>query len=355
MNNKEINILLLTDGSGGNVGTDLNILYPEKVKRINFANEAHGLDVLSQYTCVITMVGSGANIDKLDYNAVTAYAESGGKVISCLMEYGRNRGLQYSKTHVLDRFRPAMIIEVENDITRGFALGDTVWWYGTVSSAPDPLYDNQMYQRQLIGVLESDNVSILATSNVNNAAVMIEEKVGKGRILALDLLSPNRPYYNSYGSTNKYIFPGNFINGAVRYGKQYPKKLSYEEFIAAMKELADCYPALSIQNEGPCSDGRYMWTFSIGDESNPTIYLGAAIHGWEWENAYGLLRFAELVCENPNLEGLDTSKLHLKILPIQNPWGYEHFTRQNGRGVDLNRNFDCGWEKFGAVQDVMMP
>jgi hypothetical protein len=85
------------------------------------------------------------------------------------------------------------------------------------------------------------------------------------------------------------------------------------------------------------------------------MYFGAAIHGWEWENAFGLLRLTELLCANPKLEGMDTRKLHFKIMPVQNPWGYDHFTRQNAHGVDLNRNFDVGWENLEDWQDVMMP
>jgi predicted deacylase len=212
-----------------------------------------------------------------------------------------------------------------------------------------------MYQRQIMGVRESDQVRILATSNVNRGAVMIEEKAGKGRIVALDLLSPGRPFFNSRGATNKYLFLGNMVNQAVRYGKQYPKRLSYDEFVAAMRELAAKHSALTVQAEGPCSDGRQMYTFNLGDPAKPTMYFGGSIHGWEWENAYGLMRLAELLAENPRIEGLDTAKLHFKIMPIQNPWGHEHFTRQNARGVDLNRNFDSGWEELAVPQDVVTP
>ena len=349
------NILLLTDGSGGSVGTDLDILYPERVKRINFTTETHGVDLLNQYTHVITMVTSGDNLDKLDYASLTTYAEAGGQVISCLFEYANNRNLHFSKTHVIDRMRPGMRIEIDNDVTRGYAVGDVVWWYGTVASVPDQLYANQMLQRQIMGVEESQNISVLATSTVNSGAVMVEEKIGKGRILALDLLSPDRPFYNSWGGTNKYLFVGNFINGSVRYGKHYPERLSYDAFVELMHEFAGRYHELSLQPEGQCSDGRQMWSFNIGDEANPTMYFGAAIHGWEWENAFGLMRLAEILCENPEVEDLDTRKLHFKLLPIQNPWGYDHFTRQNARGVDLNRNFACQWGQFKPSQDVLVP
>jgi hypothetical protein len=98
-----------------------------------------------------------------------------------------------------------------------------------------------------------------------------------------------------------------------------------------------------------------MWSFNLGDEANQTLYVGASIHGWEWENSYGVLRLGELLAEHPDVEGLDTGRLHFKLMPIQNPWGHDHFTRQNARGVDLNRNFDCSWEELPEVQDVGTP
>ncbi len=348
-------ILLLSDNAAGGIAADLDILYPGRVKSVSLVEQKVTAELLDGFGCVITVVGDGANLGKLDYGEITAFARRGGQVMSGLFEYARARNLHFSKTHVLDRLRPAMRIDVECDITKGFAAGDQVWWFGSVSSAPDPLYANQMYQRQVMGVRESDGVRILATSNVNHGAVMIEEKVGKGRIVALDLLSPGRPFFNSYGSTNKYLFLGNMINKAVRYGKQYPKRLSYDEFVAAMHQLATKYPALSVKAEGPASDGRQMYTFNLGDPAKPAMYFGGSVHGWEWENAYGLMRLAELLAEYPRIEGLDTSRLYFKIMPIQNPWGHDHFTRQNARGVDLNRNFDAGWEELPAPQDVAMP
>lgn len=348
-------LLFLTDQPEGSVAQDLEILYPGRVTKLDFTTAAHGVEVLRPYTHVLTMVHDGAHLDQLNYSAVTEYARSGGQVISCLFEYARNRGLHFSKTHVGDLLCPTLRIEVENDVTRGFAVGDEVGWFGTVSSAPDTLYENQKVQRQVMGVRESEAVTILATSNVNGGAVMVEEKVGSGRIVAMDLLSPGRPFFNSHGSTNKYLFLGNVVNRAVRYGKHYPRRLSYDEFVEAMHQLAQRYPELSLQAEGPCSDGREMWSFSLGDPEKPSLYFGGALHGWEWENAFGLLRLMEVLCQDPQVEGLDTRQLHIKVLPIQNPWGYDHFTRQNARGVDLNRNFDCHWEELHDVQDLMVP
>jgi len=348
-------ICLLTDSPNGAIGADLDILYPGRVAKLDFTTDKHSAAVLKQFEFVVTVVHDGRNLPKLNYRSVESYAKQGGQVVSCLFEYARHRGLNFSKTYVGGRMRPAMVIERQNDVTKGFAKGDRVWWFGMVSSAPDLLYANQMFQRQIMDISESDDVAILATSTVNHGAMMVQESVGKGRIVAMDLLSPLRPFFNSWGSTNKYLFLGNIVSRSVRYGKQYPQKWPYDQFVEQMHALAAQHPQLHLHAEGPCSDGRQMWTFGLGDESNPTLYFGGAVHGWEWENSFGLLRLAELLCENPRIEGLDTDRLHFKIMPIQNPAGYDAFTRQNARGVDLNRNFDVGWEDLPVPQDVVVP
>jgi len=355
MDRSKLKIALLTDGSGGILKADLDILYPERVTVIDFTKQPHDGHVLRDYTNVITAVQDGKNLGKLNYGAVRRWAARGGQVVSCLFEYAADRGWQFAKTHVRDRIEPALRIMAEGDVTRGFAIGDTIPWYGNVSSAPDCFYNNQMYQRQILNPIEGERVTVLGRSNVNQGTVMLQERVGEGRILALDLMSPNRPYYNSHGSTNKWLFAGNFIGGSVRWGKHYPLKLSYDEFVAMMGELAASHGNIEMVPEGPCSDGRGLYTLRIGKPGNPAIYIGGAVHGWEWENCYGLVRLAELVAGSGDLDGVDTAALQWVIMPVQNPYGFDHFLRQNADGTDLNRNFDAYWESFPMPQDVAVP
>ena len=297
MDRAKLKIALLSDGAGGALKVDLDLLYPERVTAIDFTSEAHDAKTLAQYTHVVTAVFDGQHLGSLDYAAVREYAKKGGQVISCLFEYAADRGWHFAKTHVRDRVEPTLRIMVENDVTKGFAIGDSIPWYGNVSSAPNSFYNNQMYQRQIMTPIEDENCTILARSNLNQGTVILEESVGRGRIVAMDLMSPGRPFYNSHGSTNKFLFLGNFIGESVRYGKHYPDKLSYDEFVVMMREFAEAHDNVEMVAEGPASDGREMYSLRIGKPSLPTVYYGAAVHGWEWENCYGLMRLAELVAE----------------------------------------------------------
>lgn len=355
MDRSKIKIALVSDAGGGILKPDLELLYPGRVTLVDFTTQAHDGRALRGFTHVITAVHDGSNLPKLDYGAVRRWAERGGQVVSCLFEYAADRGWLFAKTHVRDRIEPTMRIMVECDITKGFAVGDEIPWYGNVSSAPDPYYNNQMYQRQIMTPVEDEHTTILARSNINQGTVMLQERVGAGRILALDLMSPQRPFYNSHGSTNKWLFVGNFIGQSVRYGKHYPRKLNYDQFVQMMAELAAANDRINMVAEGPCSDGRELYTLRIGDPKAPAVYFGGAVHGWEWENCYGLVRLAELVAQGRQLDSVDPSRLYWVIMPVQNPYGFDHFLRQNADGVDLNRNFDAYWESFPMPQDVPVP
>lgn len=348
-------ILLLSDNNESTIAADLDILYPDKVTKINFTKHSHKPVFLKNFTHIVTLVFDCDSIKYLDYDSIIEYAKEGGQVISCLYEYSVSRQLNFEKSYIYGSAHPGIRIDEVNDITKGFSVGDILGWFGMVSDAPDQRYANQLFQRQVSNIKPSDKTQIIASSTINGNAVIVEEHVGKGRIVAMDLISPLRPFHNSWGSTNKYLFLGNIINSSVRYGKHYGKRLGYDKFVELLHNTTDLYSDISIQNEGNCSDGRPLYSLNIGDPDKPAMFFGASIHGWEWENAYGLLRLAEVLCQNPAVENLPTRGLSYKIIPIQNPYGFDNFTRHNANGVDLNRNFACEWNRFDYAQDRKTP
>lgn len=76
------------------------------------------------------------------------------------------------------------------------------------------------------------------------------------------------------------------------------------------------------------------------------ILYCSGIHGGEYHPILVGIRFFKDLCENwRTQELLKTLRFncHFTVVPIVNPYGFVHSTRQNENRVDLNRNFANGW------------
>ena len=83
----------------------------------------------------------------------------------------------------------------------------------------------------------------------------------------------------------------------------------------------------------------------------PKVILGGGVHGngnsGDDSSMIGTLYyFLRDLCAN--WETNETLKylrwnVVFKVVPLQNPWGYQNMTRKNSRGVDINRNMPIGW------------
>jgi protein MpaA len=85
---------------------------------------------------------------------------------------------------------------------------------------------------------------------------------------------------------------------------------------------------------GESFDGRPIHVFHRGDPDAVRVLVVGCIHG----NECAGVRIARRLRRGPPLGFLD-----LWILPTLNPDGRAEQTRQNARGVDLNRNFPYRW------------
>lgn len=157
----------------------------------------------------------------------------------------------------------------------------------------------------------------------------------------------------------------------IELGKSY----TAEEILKQVKELAETYPEhLHYRRAGESHDGREIPGILLGD-SEKCLLVSGGIHGRESVNPVLLLRMAEdyaLLRENeyrdPELEEEQQLLFDYSVyfLPLVNPDGYETALRgfseirdlslrtsiqkmkipheewkENGRGVDINRNFPC--------------
>jgi protein MpaA len=107
-------------------------------------------------------------------------------------------------------------------------------------------------------------------------------------------------------------------------------------------------PAVAVKNErirlGETREGRVVRAVQIGDpDSDDTVLVFGAIHGNEP---------AGLAIVNALRRRRPVPDADIWIVRDLNPDGRAAATRQNGRGVDLNRNFGYKWRPIGERWDT---
>jgi protein MpaA len=95
---------------------------------------------------------------------------------------------------------------------------------------------------------------------------------------------------------------------------------------------------------GRSVDGRRIYAVKVGDLDNPrSVLVVGDIHGNE---GAGIPVARSLASSAPSRESL------IIVIKDLNPDGVAAGTRQNARGVDLNRNFPYRWRPLGSPGDL---
>ena len=175
---------------------------------------------------------------------------------------------------------------------------------------------------------------------------LVRLALGKGFVVAADVLSLREPFYSNVDGYYKYAPITNALTNPVRFGEYYPSKMTYAELVEYAQRLAAEFPAIRFEWEGPASEDYRLYSLNLGRNDRPMYFMYAAAHGSEWEPGYGLITFAKRIAEGKLNDVIDLDKAAIKIVPHLNPWGYDHRQRQNAQGVDLNRQGDYAWEGF---------
>jgi len=165
-----------------------------------------------------------------------------------------------------------------------------------------------------------------------------------------------------------------------------PEKYTYEDFIGDLHKLQDnCSDNLQCVKLCDTSDGREVYDIVLGDPSSANhVLIFAAMHAREYITTQVVMR--QLCDALDVLNGYDDStyrgyskksllrNVTVHFVPLDNPDGvaisqfglngvqnddlrhniasmaggdYEQW-KANAVGVDLNRNFDAGWQEFGG-------
>lgn len=148
-----------------------------------------------------------------------------------------------------------------------------------------------------------------------------------------------------------------------------------------LQQLIASYPFASCKDLGASTCGRPIPCIRIGNETEMVCFVGA-FHGMEWLTSLLLLQYAFEVCESV-AQGTKVSDVLLPsflqrrgllIIPCINPDGVEislngsasagcfrdlvwqaskgkvERWQANARGVDLNHNFNAGWEELHQME-----
>ena len=105
--------------------------------------------------------------------------------------------------------------------------------------------------------------------------------------------------------------------------------------------------AAHAERYGTSADGRALSVERVGDPAAPAAVLViGSIHGNE---TAGHAVIARLRAATP------PAGVRLLLVRTANPDGVAAGTRQNARGVDLNRNFPHNWRAGGRAFDTYFP
>lgn len=167
------------------------------------------------------------------------------------------------------------------------------------------------------------------------------------------------------------------------------KEMNWNTYTSYIKRLSARYRFAEISTCGKSHLKRELFSLSLGRGSKYVLYVGG-VHGQEWITSVLLLQFYENLCRQYNskgeLAGLSVREMladrKLIVIPELNPDGIEIAQRgadatgeyravcekasggdysswnANARGVDINHNFDAGWEiihEMEIKEDITTP
>ncbi len=160
-----------------------------------------------------------------------------------------------------------------------------------------------------------------------------------------------------------------------------PTYFDYNTNLKLFEDLTGKFPFIRAEVQGRTALGRGIFSLSVGNARN-SVLLAGGFHGSEWLTCLELYLFVERLCtcisRRTSLCGIDVerafSMLGVTVIPCVNPDGTEiavHGTKgarglggfvsslgcedyskwnANALGVDINHNFNAGWEKLRKME-----
>ncbi|NLB81979.1 MAG: peptidase M14 [Clostridiaceae bacterium] len=135
----------------------------------------------------------------------------------------------------------------------------------------------------------------------------------------------------------------------------------YQKLCADITKLSCNYPFIKLSCIGKSNKHRKLHMLQLGNGKTKVLYNGTH-HGLEWITSAILMKFvfdyAKSYITGTRLYGFDIRKLYenasIYIVPMVNPDGVEISKTKkkwqaNSKGVDLNHNYNAGWQQYKAL------
>lgn len=101
--------------------------------------------------------------------------------------------------------------------------------------------------------------------------------------------------------------------------------------------------------EGLTTSGN-VENFNNSNESTPGFFVVGGMHGNEKQGPYAFYQLFKSWTEGRNYGRYMLDNFRFIIVPCANPYGWHYNTRNNERGVNINRNFPYGWDEHVAPE-----
>lgn len=176
----------------------------------------------------------------------------------------------------------------------------------------------------------------------------------------------------------------NEFTTGIKINDFYTQPPTYNSFFQKVMELRNEFPFLNVFPIGQSVMGRKLLALSIGNTSKVTLMAGA-FHAQEWLTTSLLIRYIEhlslAIRENTTIAGVkistDLEQRGIIFVPMVNPDGVsialegaksagrladfvsdiqstsEKSWQANARGIDLNHNFDAGFNQLRQLEEEM--
>jgi hypothetical protein len=189
---------------------------------------------------------------------------------------------------------------------------------------------------------QADNVYIDNVSVFDNAVYLLRGKAGNAKKYSGDFVTYHKPTYSGVtGNDVASLQTSDIYNRLDALVALHSDEMSRNLLGYATKADGNQNTASPIYEyvigAQTADRGKTMFT-------PDTILLSAGIHGDEKSPVVALVELCEKIF-NVDDDAYNTLRnFNLKIVPVISPFGFDHTTRFNARGVNLNRNFAYKWD-----------